>query len=84
MGGASGTYGGKTTFIKGFGGNTYGKHRLEDLRIEERIILKWTFKNWSGGTDCIDLAQDTDRRQTLVNVVMSFRDPKKGEIFLTN
>jgi hypothetical protein len=40
MGGASGTYGGKTTFIKGFGGKTYRKHRLEDLGIGERIILK--------------------------------------------
>jgi len=41
--------GGKTTFIKGFGGKTHGKHRLEDLGIEERIILKWTFKNWNEG-----------------------------------
>ena len=37
-----GRMGGKTTFIKGIGGKTYWKHRLEDLRIEERIILKWT------------------------------------------
>jgi hypothetical protein len=82
MGAASGTYGGKTTFIEGFGGKAHGKHRLEDLGIEERIILKWAFKNWTGGTDCIDLAQDTDRRRTLVNAVMNFRFPKKGEIFL--
>jgi hypothetical protein len=78
MGEASGTYGGKATFIEGFGGKTYGKHRLEKPRIEERIILKWTLKN------CVDLAQDADRRRTLVNAVMKFRVPKKGEIFLTN
>ena len=52
---------------------------LEDLGIEGRIILKLTFKNWNGGTDCIDLAQDTDRRWTLVNAVLNLRFPKKGK-----
>jgi len=66
----------------GFGGKTYGKHRLEDLGIEERIILKWTFKNWNGGTDCIDLAQDLDRRRTLVNAVMELSGSEKGGNFL--
>jgi len=34
--------------------------------------------------DCIDLAQDTDMRWTLVNAVMNFRVRKNGEIFLTS
>ena len=70
--GRVGSMGGKKTFIKGFGEKTYGKHRLDDLGIDGRIILKLTFKNWNGGTDCIDLAQDMDRRRTLVNAVMNF------------
>jgi hypothetical protein len=82
--GQAGRMGGKTTFIKGFGGKTYGKHCLKDLSIEEIIILKWIFKNYSGSTDCIDLAQDTDRRRTLVNAVMNFQVPKKGKIFFTS
>ena len=77
-------WGERKKFIKGFGGKTYGKHRLEDLSIKERIILKRTFKNTNGSTDCIDLAQDTDRTRILVNAVMNFRVPKKGEIFLTS
>jgi hypothetical protein len=29
--------------------------------VDGRIILKWFFKKWDKGTDCIDLAQDRDR-----------------------
>jgi hypothetical protein len=28
-----------------------GDH-LEDPGVDERIILKWIFKNWDGGMDC--------------------------------
>jgi hypothetical protein len=28
-----------------------------------------------GSVDCIDLSQDSDRRQALVNAVMNFRVP---------
>jgi len=34
---------------------------LEDLKIDGRLILKWIIKNWDGGMDWIDLAQDRDR-----------------------
>jgi hypothetical protein len=34
---------------------------LEDLGIDGRIILKWTFKNWNESINLIDLAQDRDR-----------------------
>jgi hypothetical protein len=33
---------------------------LEELSIDDRLILKWIYKNWDGGTDWIDLAQDRD------------------------
>jgi len=37
-----------------------GDH-LEDLSVDGRIILKWIFKKWDGGTDWIGLAQNKDR-----------------------
>jgi len=38
------------------------KISLGNLGIDGRIILKWIFREWSGGDiDCTDLAQDRDR-----------------------
>jgi hypothetical protein len=34
---------------------------MQDQGVEERIILKWIFKNWDGVMDWIDLFQDRDR-----------------------
>ena len=36
------------------------RERLEVLGVNERIILKWTFKKWDDGMDWIDLAQNKD------------------------
>jgi hypothetical protein len=52
---------------------------LEDLGVSRRIILKWTIKEWDGGMDWINLAQDRNRRLALVNSVMNFRSIKCGE-----
>jgi hypothetical protein len=46
-----------------------GDH-LGDPGIDGRIILKWIFKKWYGGTDWIELPQDRDRWRALVNAVM--------------
>jgi hypothetical protein len=50
-----------------------GDH-LEDPGVDWRIILKWII-GWMGGMDWIKLAQDRDRRRTLVNTVMNLRVP---------
>jgi hypothetical protein len=50
-----------------------GEH-LGDPGIDGRI-LKWIFKQWDGGMDWIELAQDRDRWRALVNAVMNLRVP---------
>ena len=45
---------------------------MEDVGLEGRIILKWIFKKWDGGTmDWIDPAGDGDKWRTVVNAVMN-------------
>jgi len=69
----------------GGGCSTYGERRgvyrfvvenhLDDPGVDGRIILRWIFRKLYGGMDWIDLAQDRDRWQELVNVVMKYRVP---------
>jgi len=50
---------------------------LENLVVDRRIILKWTFKRWDWeAMYWIDLAQDRDRWGAVVNVVMNYRVPQ--------
>jgi hypothetical protein len=46
---------------------------LEDPGLGGRIILRWIFRKWDGGMDWIKLAQDRDKWQALVNVVMNLQ-----------
>jgi hypothetical protein len=47
---------------------------LENAAVDGRIILKWIFEKWDGGSmDWINLAQDKDRWRALVNAVMKLR-----------
>jgi hypothetical protein len=55
---------------------------LEDPGIDGRIILRRIFKDWDGGLEWIDLAQDRDRWRALVNSVMYLRVPLNVENFL--
>jgi hypothetical protein len=51
-----------------------GDH-LGDPGIDGRIILKLICKNWDGGMDWIELAQDRDRWRAVVYAVINFRVP---------
>jgi hypothetical protein len=44
-------------------GNLGKRDHLEDTGVDGRIVLKWIFKKWDGGMDCIDL--------TLMNALMN-------------
>jgi len=48
---------------------------LEDPGVGGRILLKRLFRFWMGIMDWIDLAQNTDRWQALVNVVINLEVP---------
>jgi hypothetical protein len=45
----------------------------EDQDLDGRIILKWILEKWDRGTDCIDLAQDSDRWRAVVNSVINHK-----------
>ena len=54
--------------------NPRKRDHLEDLGVDGRIILRWTFRKWLvGGMDWIDLAEDRDTCWALVNAVMNLR-----------
>jgi hypothetical protein len=46
--------------------------------------IKWGLEKWEGGMDWIDLAQDRDRRRTVVNKVMNLCFLLNAENFLTS
>ena len=58
---------------------------MEDPGVDGRIILTRILKELdAGGTDWIDLVQDTGRRPSLVDVVMNLRVPTNVRNLLTN
>ena len=57
-------------------GNLRERDHLEDPGVDEGLILRWIFMMWDvGAMHWIELAQDKDRRRTLVNAVMNLRVP---------
>ena len=61
-----------------------GKNHIEDPCVDGRIILRWKFRTWDGGTDWIDLAEDMERWQALVNAVVNLWFPYSAGNFLTS
>jgi hypothetical protein len=55
-------------------GKLEGKYHLKDRGVDGRVGLKWTLGRLVGrGVEWIHLAQDRDRRRTVVNAVMNLR-----------
>ena len=54
-------------------GNRRERDHWGDLGVDGWIILGWISRRWD--VDWIGLAQDRDRRQTLVSAVMNLRVP---------
>jgi hypothetical protein len=48
---------------------------LGDPEADGKIIVSWIFRNWEGGMDWIELAQDRDRWWAVVNAVMNLLVP---------
>jgi len=62
--------------IRRFVGDLRKTDFFEGLGVDRRIILGWIFNHLAGWSmDWIDVAQDKDRWQVLVNVVMKLRVP---------
>jgi hypothetical protein len=64
-------WGRKGVYTEFWWGNLRQSNHLKDPGVARRIILRWIFKKWNGGTDWIDLNQNRDRWQALVNMAMN-------------
>ena len=45
---------------------------MEDVRVDERIILKWVFKKWFRGVEWIDVSEDRDTLWAVTNMIQNF------------
>ena len=76
MGGVYGTYGEGRGVYWVWWRNLRERDHLEDPGVDGRIIFKMDLQEVGcEGMDWIELAQDRDRGQALVNVVMNLRVP---------
>jgi hypothetical protein len=72
MGGAFRAHGGGERCVYSSG---WERDHWGNPGVGGRIILGWIFGKWDGGMNWIRLAQDRDRWQRLVNVVMDVCGP---------
>ena len=55
--------------------NLKEREYLENVRVDMRIILKWTLKIELTGVNWINLAQNKDKWQAFVKTVINLRIP---------
>jgi hypothetical protein len=56
---------------------------LEDPGVDGRIVLRWAFRKWNRGIDCVDLAQERDRWREMENAIVYLRAPENAGKLLT-
>jgi len=66
-------------------GNLRERDYFEDTGVDGKIIYRWIFKKWDGGSiDWLDLAEDRDRWRARVNAVINLRVPQNEGNVLTS
>jgi hypothetical protein len=85
MGGACGMYGREEVHKEIWWGVLRERDRSEDVGLDRRIILKWTFNksDWETWTWLV-LAEGRDRWRALVNAVTNRRVLQNAGNFLTD
>jgi len=59
------------------------EENLGDIGMVGRVIVKWIFKNYDGGLDWINLAQNGEKLRAASNIAMDLPFPCNTRKFFT-